>query len=163
MGLRSMFRRRIGDPLLALLRVGVTPRRIALSAAVGAGIGLNPFVGTTTLLCTAVALTARLNLVAMQSFNWLVAGMQLLLIIPFMRMGEWMFNAESLGLTASEIQALFREGFLHAVQTLGISLGYALAGWGVTVPFVMALVYGIVLKGMRVRERRINANQAPVA
>src|ERR1035437_7658931 len=58
-----MYRRGV-LPILALLRMGATPRRLAWSIAAGLLIGINPVVGTTTVLCLAVAFVFRLNVVA---------------------------------------------------------------------------------------------------
>ena len=59
-------RRKILDPLLALLRQGISPRRLALCVAIGIVVGNVPILGVSTLLCGALALLFRLNLPAMQ-------------------------------------------------------------------------------------------------
>jgi len=56
-------------PILALLRMGATPRSLAWSIAAGALIGINPVIGSTTLLCLAIAFQFRLNVVASQIAN----------------------------------------------------------------------------------------------
>jgi uncharacterized protein (DUF2062 family) len=41
-------RRRLIDPLLALLTQGITPQKLALSIAIGAIVGIFPVLGSTT-------------------------------------------------------------------------------------------------------------------
>ena len=59
-------RGRILDPLHRLLQQGVSAERLALCVAIGVVVGNIPILGTSTLLCAAIALLFRLNLPAMQ-------------------------------------------------------------------------------------------------
>ena len=74
-------------PILALLRMGATPRRLAWSIAAGLLIGINPLLGSTTLISLAVASAFRLNLVASQVANHAAWPLEMVLIIPFIRLG----------------------------------------------------------------------------
>ena len=47
---RSFWKRRLGDPVIALLTQGVTPDKLAATFAVGTTVSLFPFLGTTTAL-----------------------------------------------------------------------------------------------------------------
>src|SRR5580658_5326810 len=75
------------------LRQGITPQRLALTLALGFAIGCIPVVGIPTLVCAALALTLRLNLPAIQAANYIVMPLQLLLIVPFVRLGGWLIPA----------------------------------------------------------------------
>ena len=66
-------------PILALLRMGTTPRSLAWSIAAGALIGINPVIGSTTLLCLAVTFRFRLNVVATQIANHAMFPLELAL------------------------------------------------------------------------------------
>ena len=92
--------------LLHLLRQGLTPEKLALSLALGAGLSCFPIFGTTTLLCTAVALGFRLNLPAIQVGNYLALPLQLALFVPFLRLGERIFRAPRLPLSPQQLLAL---------------------------------------------------------
>ena len=87
-----MMRRRILYPLLGLLKQGVAPDKLALCVAIGIVVGNIPYFGTSTILCTVIALLFRLNLPAMQLVQAAMAPTQLLLIIPFVRLGEWIMR-----------------------------------------------------------------------
>lgn len=153
----GFLQRRIVMPIKTLVRTGVTPRRIAASIATGTIVGIFPLLGTTTALCVVLSLGFRLNMVAMQAFNWLVAGMQLLLILPFIRLGEKLFRAAPLPLRPEEIETLFREGFLHAIRTLGMSLVHAVSGWMSVAPLIFGIAYFIAFHIVRRMPGRLNA------
>lgn len=149
MRLGSLLNQRVWEPLRRLLRTGVSPQAIATSAAIGSIIGIFPVLGTTTLLCTVLALSLKLNLVAMQSFNWLMAGPQLLLIVPLMRVGAALAGAPPPPFSAAEIRQLFDTGLGSALATLGLSVVHAVLGWLIVAPLGFALVYVTVLLCMR--------------
>jgi hypothetical protein len=103
-----MYRRGV-LPILALLRMGATPRSLAWSIAAGLLIGINPLVGTTTLLCLAAAFAFRLNLVASQIANHAMFPVELALVIPLIRLGSLVFHTTSMPLSPRV--------FLHAART----------------------------------------------
>ncbi len=94
--MKGWLRGRILDPLQRLLQQGVSPERLALCVAIGVVVGNIPILGISTLLCAAIALLFRLNLPAMQIVQAAMAPTQLLLIIPFVRLGEWLLRAPPL-------------------------------------------------------------------
>jgi uncharacterized protein (DUF2062 family) len=75
------------------LRQGMTPRRLALTLALGFAIGCIPVVGIPTLVCAALAMALRLNLPAIQAANYVAMPFQVLLIVPFVRLGGWLFSS----------------------------------------------------------------------
>ena len=107
-------RRRVVEPMLQLLRIGMTPRRLAWSIAIGVVIGINPLLGSTTVLVLAVASAFRLNLVASQLGNHLVYPLELLLFPVFLRVGIVLFHSPGLPL---EREALFRAIKRHPWDT----------------------------------------------
>jgi len=78
--------------VLQLLRTGATPERLAWSIAVGAAIGMNPLLGSTTVAALAVASVFRLNLVASQLGNHVVYPLELLLFPVFIKLGILLFH-----------------------------------------------------------------------
>ena len=104
------------------LRQGCSPRRLALTLALGFAIGCFPFVGIPTALCLVAALVLRLNLGAIQAANYLAMPLQVALVIPFVRMGNWMFAARP-------HQALAAEASTHLLKQFGSMAGLAMAAW----------------------------------
>ena len=73
---------RLVEPLVALSRQGISPRRLALCAAIGIVVGNIPILGVSTIMCIFIALIFRLNLPALQLVQAAMAPTQLLLLIP---------------------------------------------------------------------------------
>lgn len=160
LGLRGWARRRLVEPIRALLRQGVTPDRIALSLAFGLGFGIYPILGLPTLLCTAAAVLFRLNLPAVQLVNYLAAPVQLALIIPFVRLGEWLVGAAPQPLSIAAGLALIAAGPLNAVVVLWDAIVHAAIGWMVAGPPLIYLLY-LALRPLLARAARRSA-RAPL-
>ena len=139
--LRDFLQRRIVAPLLALLRQGVAPDRLALSLALGIAIGLVPVLGVSTALCALVALALRLNMPAIQLVNYLLTPLQLLLIIPFLRFGEWLTQSPRFPITLEAGLTLLSQGVVHAVTVLATAIVHATVGWLVLAPLAAFALY----------------------
>jgi len=94
--------------------MGASPSTLAWSIAVGLLIGINPVMGTTTLFCLAICFPFRLNVAAAQIANHAVFPLQLLLVVPFIRLGSRVFHTAAMPLSAS--------AFLHAARTTPLAL-----------------------------------------
>ncbi len=92
-GRRGFWQRWLIEPLLTQLRQGISPRELSLSLALGTGFGIYPLLGASTPLCLVAGLWLRLNQPVIQLVNYLVYPLQLLLLIPFLRAGEWLWRA----------------------------------------------------------------------
>src|SRR5580692_11056346 len=117
----NWFYRRGVLPILALLRMGATPRALAWSIAAGMVIGINPIIGTTTVLCLAAAFSFRLNVVASQIANHAMFPLELALVIPFIRLGSLVFRTAAMPLSPRV--------FFHAARTAPLELTRQLWLW----------------------------------
>ncbi|MGB8261634.1 MAG: DUF2062 domain-containing protein [Terracidiphilus sp.] len=135
---KESMRRRVTGWLLA----GISPRRLALTLALGFAIGCIPLLGIPTLLCLALALLLRLNLPAIQAANYLAFPVQVAMIVPFVRLGGRLFvSGHGRGFDAG---ALLHSSPLAVLTHLGGLAGQALAGWTVVaVPTVAVLTLAL--------------------
>jgi uncharacterized protein (DUF2062 family) len=136
--------RRLIEPLLALLRQGVTPSSLALCVSIGIVIGNIPILGVSTILCAIIALVFRLNLPAIQFAQAAMAPTQLLLIIPFVRLGEWILHAPRQSVSIKEGLALIQQGVWHAVIVLWDAILHAGFAWILVAPFCTYLFYRLL-------------------
>jgi uncharacterized protein (DUF2062 family) len=155
----AWIRRRLIDPILALLKQGVTPEKLALSLAIGLGVGIIPVLGISTVLCTVAAVALRLNLPAIQLVNYLAAPLQLALIIPFVRLGEHLIGAPPQPLTIAAGFALLAEGVLKAVITLWDAIVHAMLGWIVVGPLFIYALYRLAKPPLERAARRFSATR----
>jgi uncharacterized protein (DUF2062 family) len=120
------------------LRQGISPSRLALTLALGFAIGCMPTVGVPTVLCGALALMLRLNLPAIQAANYVAFPMQLLLIVPFVRLGEWLLPLGSR--QTATAGTLLHSSPLSLLSQLSGLAGHALLGWLVIAVPAVALM-----------------------
>jgi uncharacterized protein (DUF2062 family) len=127
-------RRKVRDPLVAELRQGATPEAVAAAVTVSLAIAINPVIGTTTVGCLLAGRVFRLNHVVMQVINHVSYPLQLLLIVPFVRLGETVTGAEHLPLSPAAIVDEFSRSFGGFVQKFGLAYAHGLLGWVLVVP-----------------------------
>ena len=140
-GIADFFQRRVVAPLLQLLRQGVTPEKLALSVALGAIVAVVPVLGVSTVVCALLALWLRLNMPAIQLVNYLLTPLQLLLIIPFLRLGERLAGAPRFAVTLESGLALLSRGVVSALRLLWGAIAHATLGWLVLAPVGAVLLY----------------------
>ena len=141
----GFFRRRFVNPVLALLRQGVSPEKIALSIGLGVALGVFPALGWTTLLCAAAAVLLRLNLPAIQLVNYLMYPAQIALLLPFFRLGEKLFGAPHLPLSLPTVQALVKHNPWGAIGLLWTTTWHAIVVWMAIAPLAVMLIYYALL------------------
>ncbi|MGA2777692.1 MAG: DUF2062 domain-containing protein [Steroidobacteraceae bacterium] len=156
-------RRRVIAPLLSLLTHGVSPQRLALCVSIGVVVGNIPILGVSTAICALIALTCRLNLPAIQLVQALMAPTQLLLIIPFVRFGEWIFHAPRQPLSIEAALAVVAKGVGEAVVVLWDSIVHAGVAWLLVAPFAIFILYRILVPVFRHAAERIDRRAAPLA
>lgn len=136
----SLFQRRIITPLLDLLRVGATPRRLAWSLALGCAVGVNPLLGSTTLVCLLLAWVFRLNQIASQITNHLMYPLEIALFFVFIRMGDAVFHTGQIPL---ERHALVEAVSHHPIATTRLLWSWewhALILWAICAAIITPLI-----------------------
>jgi uncharacterized protein (DUF2062 family) len=132
-------------PLLNFLKQGLSPEKLALCVALGLLFGTFPVIGLTTLLCTAVAIIFRLNIPAIQLINYFTYPLQLLLFIPFIRAGEFLFNQPPISLDLVQIFTMLQTDMLGTISLLWLTNVRAIAVWSLTAPPITFLLYKILV------------------
>ena len=125
----SFWQRRIVQPVLLLLKQGLTPEKLALTIALGVTLGTIPILGSTSIACAAAAAMLGLNQAAIQGVNYLVYPLQFVLLIPFLRLGSILFGDGGFHLGLNDIKTLAQAGLLNAIGTLWTVTLHGLAAW----------------------------------
>lgn len=144
-------------PILALLRLGATPRSLAWSIATGMLIGINPVVGSTTLLCLAVTVRFRLNVVATQIANHAMFPLELTLIVPFIRLGSRVFHTAAMPLAPRLFVQEARSAPLALTHNLWMWVWHAFVLWAamaVVAAPLLAKALTVLLERIQARIRR---------
>jgi uncharacterized protein (DUF2062 family) len=156
-----MYRRGI-LPILALLRTGTTPRSLAWSIAAGVLIGINPVIGSTTLLCLAVTVGFRLNVIASQIANQAMFALELALMVPFIRLGSRVFHTAEMPLAPRVLLQEARSAPLTLTRQIWMWEWHAFVLWA-AIALIAAPPIALALTPLlqRVRER-VQRRQYPI-
>lgn len=124
------------------LRQGLTPHKLAMTCSLGVVIGIFPVFGTTTLICFGVAIAFRLNIAIIQLVNYLVAPLQILFIIPFIKIGTILFHLNPFPYNTDQLTDLFRDDFLLLLKEVGLALLLGISVWAsFSIPLFFVLYY----------------------
>ena len=108
-----------------------------------------PLFGLATLLCTLIGLRFRLNIPALLLICYLAAPLHLLLYLPFIRAGIFVFGADEFRLSFEQMLLLFQEDWLKAVKKLWLANLLGVAAWLLLSGPITWLVYLIMLPVFR--------------
>ena len=140
--MKGVFRRKVVDPIVRLLKQGISPEKIALCMAIGIVLSIFPVIGVTTLMCAIAAIVLHLNLPAMQIVNYLAYPLQIALLIPFFQLGAWLFGVEPLPLSAQDLITMFKADFRGSLHQLWGTTLHAIVAWTlICLPTTAGLYY----------------------
>ncbi len=139
---RGFWQRRLLDPLMGFLAQGVTPSELSRAISLAVMCGLFPFLGATTLLTLGVGFALRLNQPVMQTINYLLSGVQLLMIPVYVQLGAMILGASADNFSVSLMMEALREGSLmDFLRQFGMAGWYALVAWLLSAPLIVAVVF----------------------
>ncbi len=134
---------KLSDRLLDFLQQGISPEKMALALALGITIGIMPLLGATTLLCTFLAFRFKLNMAFLQLVNYIVYPIQLLLYIPFLRIGAGLFSREKFNYSLEDITNMLATDTWDTIGKFFIVNLCGLLLWLILAPVLFALSYFI--------------------
>jgi uncharacterized protein (DUF2062 family) len=146
---KSFWRWRVLDVIVGQLKQGITPQKISLTLALGVMLGIFPILGATTLLCFVVGLCLKLNQPIIQMVNYLMYALQLVMILFFVRVGEFVMHATPVSFSIPELFRKFHESPREFFREFGMTGVHGIVGWLLIAPFVAALLYFILLPVMK--------------
>jgi uncharacterized protein (DUF2062 family) len=117
------------EKILDWLKCGVTPRQLAFTLALGFAIGCIPLLGVTTGICALLALVLKLNMPAIQAANWMAMPLQIVLLIPFLRLGQWLFRGQAVSFQPVQLLSQIEAAPWHAVAQMSGVFAHATLAW----------------------------------
>jgi uncharacterized protein (DUF2062 family) len=139
------WRERVTGVLVAQLKQGISPEKIALTIGIGFCLSIFPILGTTSLLCLLAGVTLKLNQPVIQLVNWLGSPLQLGLFPVFVRLGERMLRAPRVSFSIPELFTKFRQSPVTFFKEFGLTGWHGIVGWAAVIPFTLLLLYAILL------------------
>jgi hypothetical protein len=148
------------NPVMGLLKMGADPDKLAWSLALGVVVGVNPLLGSTTVVALGLAAAFRLNLVASQVGNHAVYPLEILLFPVFIKLGDVMFGTVKVPLAGKALWDAAKRHPWHTTRLLWSWEWHALIAWAafaaVAMP-VIALGSEPVLRKMAARVRKTSS------
>jgi uncharacterized protein (DUF2062 family) len=115
--------------VLEWLQCGLAPRQLAFTLALGFAIGCIPLLGLTTVICALLAVVLRMNMPAIQAANWVAMPLQMVLLIPFLRLGQWLFRGQSIPFNPKLLAVQIEAAPWHVLVQMSGLFGHALLAW----------------------------------
>jgi uncharacterized protein (DUF2062 family) len=142
--MKSFFRK-LKASVVDALKQGWSPSQVCWSSAWGWTIGLFPIYGVTTVTLGVIGWVWKLNHSILQGFNYLVSPLKFILILPYVRLGEWMFQVENgFSLSIPEFTRQFKAAPMETLGEFAMTFVHAICGWLVSTPIWMATVYFVM-------------------
>jgi uncharacterized protein (DUF2062 family) len=88
-----------------------------------------PVFGINTILLTFLAIKFKLNLPIMIVVSYIATPLQYILFIPFIHVGETIFNTKHTLLTVTDIKIAFESSFFQTIKQLFFELICGISGW----------------------------------
>ena len=133
------------DTISVIFKQGLTPKELNQSIIVSGLISTIPILGLSTFMITTVSLKRKLNLPVMIALSYLMWPVQILLIIPFIRVGEFLFSVPRNHHTAEEIIDSFQNSFSQTLSQLSFELLCGFGGWLFTAVPIAVGIYLVSL------------------
>ena len=122
----------------------MAPRQLAFTLALGFAIGCIPLLGATTAICALLALVLRLNMPAIQAANWVAMPLQVVLLIPFLRLGQWLFRGQAMVFDPVQLARQIESAPWHSALEMSGLFGHALLAWGITAGPALVLMTALL-------------------
>lgn len=140
--IKNILRKRLLHPLVEFLKQGISTWKLALTLSLGLTLGVIPLIGVNTIILLVIALVFRLNVIAIQLVNFFVYPLQILLYIPFMRLGQLFFNGHDLPFTSREFMRMLKSDWLGTlIEVWQINLLGILVWFIVSIPAGIGIYY----------------------
>ena len=147
------------EKALEWLQCGMAPRQLAFTIALGFAIGCIPLLGVTTGICALIAIALKLNMPAIQAANWLAMPLQMVLLVPFLRLGQWLFRGEKISFDPRILFAQIEAAPWHVLLRMSGLFEHALLAWLITAGPALLLMT-VLLTPLMHRVSRLAAVEA---
>lgn len=152
----EQYKKNILFPLAQIRREGFTSEKLALSVSIGIIGGTFPIIGLASLVCLLLTIIFKQNLVIVQVTNYLVYPLQIVLLIPFLRIGNAVIAGNHIALTINQVVLAFKAGFLHGLNQIGMISIYGIMAWFVVAaPALLILYIGFLLFFKRIKQLKL--------
>jgi hypothetical protein len=160
--LRSWLTRRYATWKNFLLQ-GTSLSSLSWSITVSALLGVFPLIGTSNFILAGLALRYRLNLPLMLAISYALYPVQILLLVPYLRLGEVVLGSPATALSWSELKVSAGLGIMPTLEKFGSALLLSTVGWFLTSLLGLGVLYYLIRFVLRKTWPNHWAAEAPAA
>ncbi len=120
----------VGEPVL----------KTACTVALGFAVGMFPLLGVTTIACLLLARLLRMRQAPIQLGNYAALPLQIVLLIPFLRLGERITGAERFVFDPPALLKGFPNIPESTARAVVMAQWHMIVGWAVVAPVAFGLV-----------------------
>ncbi|KAI3686862.1 hypothetical protein L1987_80551 [Smallanthus sonchifolius] len=156
-GIGTWINKQVVEPFVEILSRGAEPKELAFSAALGITLGVFPIVGVTFFLClfAITILGTSVNAPTVMLANFVATPIELSLIIVFLRLGEFLTGGAHFPLTADALKKVLTG---QGSKEILLSIVHALLGWFVLAPFILGLLYIVLVPCFTMLVRKFSSS-----
>ncbi len=121
--------RRIRDPILTQLHGGIPVTTVSRAVVLGIISAGWPQIGTNTIMAWILARIFGCSRVVAGGVSLVASPLQYMLMIPLLRLGEWLLRLPPFKITLGEILSIVVTDPLGSFKILGLPLLHAVVGW----------------------------------
>lgn len=139
-------------PLSNIRKQEFSSETLALSVSIGIIGGSFPVFGLATYICLLLTLVFKQNIILVQVANWFAYPLQILLLIPFMKLGNSIITGGDLKITMNQVVIAFQSGLLNGIREVGIISLYGIIAWvAISIPclFILYTLFLILFKNLK--------------
>ncbi len=152
--------RKFIEPLKKTIKEGISIERLSVSLTLGVMVGLIPLYGVTTLIVGFIALSLRLNFIAMQVAHYIVHPIQIALLVPFLKLGDTMVKDAGVSFSFQQYIALFKVDFWGTLREFWLINLSAIGIWFIlSIPLSFGL-YFLLIRAIRKYLPRLGRSHA---
>jgi len=149
---REQISSRVLIPISNIRKQGFSSETLALSVSIGIIGGAFPVLGFASYVCLLLTLVFKQNIIIVQVVNWLAYPLQILLLIPFMKLGNSIFAGGDLTITMHQVVIAFQSGLMNGIREIGMFSLYGVIAWvALSIPcfFIFYLMFLVLFRNVK--------------
>ena len=146
--------------LVAYLKLGLSPNKFASALAMGSIIGFFPVLGTTTIINAALAAVFKLNMALVQIANYAVYPLQILLIVPEIKLAHQLFFSHKPLLKLNSFIQQITQFDWNFIKIFGDYILMSIVGWLViSIPVFIFVFFGARIVAKLYEKKKIKSDK----
>ncbi len=123
---------------------GISPVKLALSITLAILFGVFPFFFIPSLLIILSVFALRLNIAVMLVFNYLAWPLQIILFVPYIHLGNWLFGSHNGDVTLKMLRHTLQADFWGGLHRLLSVILHTAGAWAVSsLPAGLVIFYTV--------------------